>query len=254
MASAGSGATKLRGRFRPAGVRAGPLVSSRIRNLSTLQDAGLAPAAPTRRSHMLRFIVIGVLTLVLAAPAAGAATVRSGLFEADVSSVPTPQGSPSQSLLTNLLGNPGFESGSLPPWTTDNWSVTGTDPHSGSFCAEDIGNFFVRQDFAPIAVGQINSISLWSKQPEGIAFQAIDFYYSAADFDEFLVAPGVDWTFLNITGQLRAAGSLQAIRIWGYSGGGPADDLTRVDDVVIDANVATPVEASTWGAIKRSFR
>jgi hypothetical protein len=202
---------------------------------------------------MIRLAMIALCTLVLATSVASAATVRSGSFEAQVGDTPSPQGTPPQSLLTNVVVNPGFESGSLPPWTTNNWSVTSADANTGTYCAEDIGNFWVLQEFSPIPVADINLISMYSKQPEGIAFQAVDFYYSGTDFDEFLVAPGVDWTYLDMTAELRAAGSLQAIRIWGYSGGPPGDDLTRVDDVVIDANVATPIEASTWGSIKRSF-
>ena len=41
----------------------------------------------------------------------------------------------------NVLTNPGFETGALPPWINNgNWSVTGSDPHTGAFHAENLGN------------------------------------------------------------------------------------------------------------------
>ena len=104
-----------------------------------------------------------------------------------------------------------------------------------------------------MSVSDITSITMWSKQPEP-TIQAVDFFYGPLDFDEFLVFPGADWTFFDITSQLRVSGNLEAIRIWGYSGGGPNEDLTRVDDVVIEAEVANATEAGSWGKIKGLYR
>jgi hypothetical protein len=154
----------------------------------------------------------------------------------------------------NILVNPGFETGDLPPWTTNNWTVISTDSNTGTYCADDEGNFWLRQDFAPVDVSLVNAVTMYSKQPEGIAFQAVDFYYSATDYDEFLVAPGVDWTFINMTSELRAVGELQAIRIWGYTGGGGDPDITRVDDVVVDIEAPNATEESTWGRIKAIYQ
>jgi hypothetical protein len=184
---------------------------------------------------------------------AGAEIVRSGFFEGDMSDLtPNPPAVPFAAG-SNILTNPGFESGSLPPWTTTNWAVTSADANSGTYSAEDIGNFWVMQSFAPVSVGAINSITMWSRQPEP-TIQAVDFFYSAVDFDEFLVFPGANWTFHDMTSQLRAAGNLEAIRIWGYSGGGPDEDLTRVDDVAIDAEGANATDTGTWGRIKGMYR
>src|SRR5262245_11943700 len=191
---------------------------------------------------MKRSLVLLACLLLIAASSASAVIVQSGLIQMDLNDYTPAQNGQALGFLTNVLGNPGFETGSLPPWTTDNWSVTNGDFHTGSFCATDVGNFFLRQDFAPIPVGSINLISFWSRQPSGPAFQAVDFFYGPADFDEFLVAPGDGWTFIDATSQLRGVGSLIAIRIWGYSGIGP--ELTRVDDVVLDADVITATEPS----------
>ena len=56
-----------------------------------------------------------------------------------------------------------------------------------------------------------------------------------------------------MTSYLRASGSLQGIRVWGYSGGGSAPDETFLDDVLIDVQGGTPTQASTWGQIKALF-
>jgi len=190
---------------------------------------------------------------LLAAPIASAQQVQSGSFVMDLSEIPPAQGDNPLAPFTNVLGNPGFETGDLPPWTSEAWGVTDQDANSGSYSAEGIGSNWVRQDFDPIDVGDILAVSMYTKQPEE-AIQAVDFYYSASDFDEFVIFPGADWTFMDMTSELRAVGQLQAIRIWGYSGGGPDEDLTRVDDVVIDVGGATPPEQSTWGQVKTLYK
>jgi hypothetical protein len=204
---------------------------------------------------MKNFIAIAAAALVFLAPAAGAELIQSGYIIADTEDYePGPNGDPSGAGQGNFLANPGFEDGVLTPWTTDNWVVTSADANSGQYSAEDFGNFWIRQDFTPVDVADVQSISMYSKQPEGLAFQAVDFFYGVNDFDEFLVGPGVDWTFIDMTAQLRGGGQLEAIRIWGYSGGGGDPDLTRVDDVLIDVDLPTAADATTWGRIKTIYR
>jgi hypothetical protein len=92
--------------------------------------------------------------------------------------------------MVESLINPGFETGALPPWTTNNWTVTTTTPHSGAYAAYDVGNFWIRQDFAAINTANVLSFTFWSKQPEeGTQLQAYDFFYSNNTFDEFLLFP-----------------------------------------------------------------
>jgi hypothetical protein len=192
------------------------------------------------------------MVAVLTVPAA-AQMAQSGDFIVDLSQYQPVGGDRPFLPNTNILQNPGFETGALPPWTTNNWTVTSDDPHTGVYSAQDFGNYWVRQDFDAVPVGDVISISFWSKQPEGVQLQAVDFYYSASDYDEFIVGPGIDWTFFDITSHLRPFGNLVAIRIWGYSGGGPDPDLTRIDDVTIEV-LDTAVESSTWGQIKFLYR
>jgi len=189
----------------------------------------------------------------MAAPMAQAERiVQSGSITIDLDSIDRENSDVVVMTRDNTLENPGFETGELPPWTTNNWSVTDVDPASGTYCAEDIGNYWIRQDFAPIDVGDINSITLWAQQPEA-AISAVDLFYSETDYDEFLIWPLAEWSLFDVTAELRAVGSLVAIRVYGYSGGGPDPDLSRIDDIAIDAEpVAT--DGATWGAVKNLYR
>lgn len=201
---------------------------------------------------LIGFVALGAL---LAAPMAAAERIaESGDFVVDLDQHTPGQGGDPFMPECNILVNPGFETGELPPWTTTNWIVTNEDAHSGVYSAEDYGNYWIRQDFDPVDVSEITSITVWYKQPE-VAISAIDYYYGPSDYDEFLVwMTGPDWTFFDVTSELRPVGMLQAIRIWGYSGGGPDPDLTRLDDVAIEIEGGTPAEGTTWGDIKAFFR
>src|SRR5262245_43789577 len=96
----------------------------------------------------------------------------------------------------NILLNPGFETGFLAPWYQgndfggpENWNVTSKEAHTGQFSATDVGNKQIRQDFAPVFVGDILEASLWIKNPDdgGPRVNAIDFYYSDGSSSENVV-------------------------------------------------------------------
>jgi len=208
----------------------------------------------------MRIAIVVALTVLMAASLASGDVVRSGSGVRDIPQgmeyLPGESADPTVSR-ANALVNPGFETGALPLWVSEEayWTVTGQDFHGGSFSAEDIGNYWIQQDICPVDVMLVNSVSLWSKQPEGVAFQAVELLYGETDHDEFFVAPGVDWTFIDLTGNLRTSGTLTGIRIWGYTQpGDPKDDLTRIDDIVIDTpGGPSAVEVKTWGKIKALY-
>ena len=196
---------------------------------------------------------LSLMALLLVPAVAGAVMLYSGSTVVNSNTYVPQNPTPHQPVpaTSNVLQNPGFETGSLPPWVSNAWTVTNTDQHSGTYSAWDVGNNNVEQDFTPIDVSQITSVSVWEKQDSGTAFAAVDLIY-AGGTDEVVVAPGRDWTSIDLTSHLRGSGQLQGIRFWGYSGAG--DQLTQVDDVDIEANVANPVATTSWGAIKDSFK
>ena len=132
-----------------------------------------------------------------------------------------------------LLSNPGFETGSFDPWYHDGaWVISDSLPHTGTYCAYDIGNHWVRQDITPTPQSDIASATLWMRQPEA-AISAIDFFYSNMNYSEDLIFLTASWAEYNVTHFIRAGGIVTAIRIWGYMGGGPDPDETFLDDVSI---------------------
>lgn len=206
---------------------------------------------------MLRNVLFLSLALLLVVPVVWAERMAtSGSFVVDLDDPPGDIITSSQpgSVRANILINPGFETGDLGPWTTSNWTISTDNPYAGTYCAYDVGNYWIRQDFDPIDVTTINAVGTWHRQPE-VSISAVDFFYSASDYDEFLVwLSGSGWEYFDLTSELRPSGNLQAIRIYGYSGGGPDPDETFIDDILIDAEGGTPAEAGTWGQVKALFR
>jgi hypothetical protein len=131
-----------------------------------------------------------------------------------------------------VLLNPGFESGQLPPWTTNNWVVDDKYPHSGTYCAADVGNYWIEQTFDSVPGSEVQSITFWSRQPES-AIQAVYLKYGDGTRDQVIVYPTASWTLMDVTSMLNPAKVVVGIRIWGYSGGGPDPDSTYIDDVSI---------------------
>jgi len=205
---------------------------------------------------MRKTILFSVLALSLLTPAVLAERwASSGNFLVDLDNLPEYAiGSViAASGRSNVLVNADFETGALAPWYGSGWSISTTDPHGGMYCAYDVGNNGIRQDFTPTPVGDVLSVVIWERQPE-MAISAIDFFYSPSDYDEYLVfLTATGWQSFDMTGYLRAVGSLQGIRIWGYSGGGPEPDETFIDDILIDITGCTPTETTTWGQIKALF-
>lgn len=149
-----------------------------------------------------------------------------------------------------LLQNNGFEDGTLSPWTTNAWVISTDDPHTGTYCAFVEGNYWIKQEFNPTDVTTITSISFWYKQPE-MAIFAFDLFYGPSDHDEEIVfVSSADWVEYDMTYFLRPAGDLQAIRLYGYSGGGTLPDYCYLDDASVMWDEALALQQNTFGGIK----
>jgi hypothetical protein len=139
----------------------------------------------------------------------------------------------------NVLGNAGFETGSLSPWVNSidlcggcTWSVTNTSSNTGTYSAVVEGNRLLAQSFTAVATTDINSISLWLRMP-GSGIAAIYFHYTDNSTFEFLVNPTDTWTQFTVTGNLDLSKSLDGFGVYGCTGCG---SQTFADDFVVDAN------------------
>jgi hypothetical protein len=153
-----------------------------------------------------------------------------------------------------ILTNPGFESGDLAPWTNDTrydvgggtpWAITGTNCHSGNFCAVNIGNIALEQTFDPVAVSSVTGISFWAAHPnDSAAPMAVDFFYAGGGDDELLLsATSTEWSFFDVFANLRSTGSLTGIEVFGYYGE-TGVSVTRLDDLSVTTSTGVPEPAS----------
>jgi PEP-CTERM motif len=158
---------------------------------------------------------------------------------------------------TNILANPGFESGNLSPWFNGRnfcvspclpWTVLPGNPHSGTYAAMDIGNIEIRQNFTPVPVSSITDVSFWAEHPDGgVLPMAIDLFYTNGLDNEIAVSTtDANYEFFDITSSLTPGLTLDGISFFGFSGGPQGSkDITWLDDVSIIANVGTTPEPSS---------
>ncbi len=180
-------------------------------------------------------LLLAVLTVTfVSVPPSSAQVVQSGNFTIDLSQ--TERGKPALAgsyTDDELLSNTGFETGDFPPWYHDGyWQISTGTPHSGTYCAYDIGNHWLMQDITPTPATDIVSATLWCKQPES-AIAAIDFFYSNGTYTEDLIWPTPSWEQYDVTGFITPGMTVVGIRVWGYYGGGPDPDETFYDDFSI---------------------
>jgi len=150
----------------------------------------------------------------------------------------------------NQLANPGFEDGALAPWAGSNWAVTPSDAHSGTYSAENLSGSSIRQMIAPVAVADVQEISLYCKSPD-LVNHVVRLLYSAdaGDWDEFVHEHGgSSWVRFDLTSHLRASGQLHGISISGHY-----DHVYRIDDVKIMVEGPVDITPSTWGRVKEFF-
>lgn len=151
----------------------------------------------------------------------------------------------------SVITNSDFESGSLLPWyqwidggtydgIEEDWNVTTSDSHTGSFSATVVGNKGLRQDFTPAPTENINTISFWMKHPNltsPVAASGVDFFYSdGTKSTVFISAPGTtEWEFYDVTADLLLEKQLVSFSVTGYKSTDAAIDRAYFDSVTINA-------------------
>lgn len=139
----------------------------------------------------------------------------------------------------NILSNNGFESGALSPWFqsinnfpgNENWNVTSVGAYSGSYCATDVGNKLLQQNFSPIAVAGISSLTFALRNMDA-SVNAIYFRYSNGTVEENLIHhQDSNWHVYDFTSYLDSGKSLVAFGVYGVQPG--ATGRTYLDDVAL---------------------
>lgn len=93
----------------------------------------------------------------------------------------------------NLVGNPGFETGSLPPWAGGaNVTVISSDRHTGQYCAR-IANGGDMTQLVTTQPGVTYKLLAWVRIVQETGFDWGGFRIAVSDYD---------WTFLGSTGDL----------------------------------------------------
>jgi hypothetical protein len=140
----------------------------------------------------------------------------------------------------NLLRNAGFENGALAPWFQsvdnfgggENWNVTNAGAYSGSYCATDRGNKLLEQNFSPVPVADIMSISFALRNMDA-SVNAIYFRYSNGSTEENLIHhQDSNWHVYDFTSYLNAGRSLVAFGVYGVQPG--TTGRTYLDDVSLN--------------------
>ncbi len=93
---------------------------------------------------------------------------------------------------------------------------------------------------------------IWVRQPD-VSIFAFDLFYGASDYDEdIFYLSGTDWEEFDMTGDLRSSGDLEAIRMYGYSGG--ANGPTYLDDASVIYEDYVDIKSMSLGNIKATFK
>lgn len=129
----------------------------------------------------------------------------------------------------NQIGNPGFETGALPPWIQNLPSCTiyMASVHSGNYSVDvHGGGGELDQNTPPIPVSAITELSLWYSTTVGTG-QVYIFHTDGSGDGPFSlsVLTGV-WTKLDLTASLTPGKTVNKIRFYsGASGDSLFDDV-----------------------------
>lgn len=155
---------------------------------------------------------------------------------------------------TNILTNPGFETGALSPWavgsnfcsgTCSPWSVSTSVAHSGSDSAVDVGNIELTQTFTAVDTSSITQLSFWMMHPlaqtGGISTMVVFGYNDGSSSSVTLTTSDQTWDAEDVTADLTSGKMLDSIGVFGYVpslavflNGQAGSAFTYVDDFDIE--------------------
>jgi hypothetical protein len=143
---------------------------------------------------------------------------------------------------TNLIVNPGFETGALSPWVQGrdfcsspcrNWAATRSMPKAGKFDGGNEGNIEVVQNFTATSTSGLTKAAFYARHPAGSEPSAADFFYSDGTDDEFVgFTTDTSWDALDFTADLAAGKMLNGFSTWGFSASSGVQ-TTFIDNVLI---------------------
>lgn len=165
---------------------------------------------------------------------------------------------------TNILGNPGFETGSLGPWTVGSnlctgsfcspWTVSTAAAESGTYSAVDLGNIELTQTFAAVATSSITDASFWvmhslARTGGSVPMMVVFGYSNGTTSSVTIDTLNTSWDQEDVTADLASGLMLDSISVFGYApnlneiaGGTAGSAFTYVDDFDIEVagSTATP--------------
>ena len=135
------------------------------------------------------------------------------------------------------------------------WTISTTDPHSGTYDAMDDGNKELLQDFADVPGSDIADISFWVRHPNSStagSFVEVLYKDGSSSF-EVVHTSDTGWDFFDVTGLVDPTKTVVGIGIFGYCRSGcPGGDVTFLDDLTVLSVGGVP-EPSTWAMLLIGF-
>lgn len=173
---------------------------------------------------------------------------------------------------TNILTNPGFETGTLSPWANGvngcsgtglpctPWSVSTAAAHSGTDGAVDVGDIELTQSFTAVATSLITDASFWMQHPlaqqPAIATMVTFGYSDGTSNSVTIMTNDTTWDPEDVTAGLIAGKNLDSISVFGYEpalaiqlSGLGSQAFTFLDDFDIEVAGTGPSATPEPGAL-----
>jgi hypothetical protein len=154
----------------------------------------------------------------------------------------------------NILSNGGFEAGTLSPWYqsidyygSENWNVTSAAAYTGAYCATDVGNKLIEQDFAPVPVTDILSLTFALRNVGGFVNNVYFRYSDNTEIENIIWLQDSNWHTYDFTSYLDSNRSLVSFGVFGFTNG-----RTYLDDASINV-VPEPVSLALLGVAGLAF-